>query len=123
MALIFGIVYALVGLLGFLTTPTEGDLLGIFYVDTFHNIVHLGAGLLAIAAALGDFARAYFKVFGVIFILLALSGFLFVPDRGSLFNILALNMADHILHLLTAAVFIYFGFIYRRREVEETTPA
>src|SRR5438132_3618228 len=42
-ALLFGIVFLLIGILGFVpaVTPDNGMLLGIFHVNTAHNIVHL----------------------------------------------------------------------------------
>jgi len=64
LALILGIVFLLIGILGFVpglrslpsnapeiaVTSGYGYLLGLFPINTLHNIVHLTVGLLGIAA-------------------------------------------------------------------------
>ena len=44
-AILFGIVFLLIGILGFVPaiTPSNGMLLGIFHVNTAHNLVHLAS--------------------------------------------------------------------------------
>jgi|SRR3989344_5868447 len=108
-AWIFGIVVLVVGVLGFVPGITmEGMLLGIFQVDAMHNIVHILTGILAIAAAMGTgtYARLYFKVFGVVYGLVAVLGL--VTD-GSVLG-MTMNMADHLLHVLITAFALYVGF-------------
>ena len=51
LAKVFGVVFVLVGILGFVPGITSGGhLLGIFEVDTTHNIIHLISGILAFVA-------------------------------------------------------------------------
>ncbi|MDX2377121.1 DUF4383 domain-containing protein [Microbacterium sp. LRZ72] len=114
-ATIFGAVYLLVGLLGFAVTggvafiATEGGLLlGIFEVNPLHNIVHLlvGAVLLITGLASVPAAKGANITIGAVYLLLGIVGF-FIVD--SALNILALNTADHFLHLASALVLLGVG--------------
>ncbi|WP_336992637.1 DUF4383 domain-containing protein [Leucobacter sp. VD1] len=109
---IFGAVYVLVGLLGFTATSgvgfvaTEGGLLlGIFEVNPLHNVAHLliGAALLIGGLAGVRAAKAVNGIVGAAYLLLGIVGF-FIADTGA--NILALNTADHILHLGSALILL-----------------
>ncbi len=102
---VLGVVFIAIGLLGFVNDP----LLGIFEVDTLHNIVHLLSGVLAlVAVSMGmDAIRTYSKIFGVVYALVAVLGFL---SGGMLLGIMEINMADNFLHVVLAAVFLYLGF-------------
>ncbi|RWZ59224.1 DUF4383 domain-containing protein [Labedella populi] len=114
-ATIFGAVYLLVGLLGFAVTggvsfiATEGGLLlGIFEVNPLHNIAHLliGAALLIAGLSSVAAARTVNTVVGAVYLLLGIVGF-FIVD--SALNILALNTADHFLHLASAIILLGAG--------------
>ena len=103
----FGVVYVLVGLLGFLVTgfsgfvmPNTDKLLLGFEVNPLHNIAHLSLGLLGIAMARTlAAARAYGWLLAVSHVGLALLG-LFVANKTTPLNFLSLNVADNILHVL-----------------------
>ena len=109
LARVFGYVFVAVGVLGFVpgVTTADGQLLGIFQVDTMHNIVHLLTGVLALAAAMGTgaYVNLYFKVFGVVYALVTVLGFL----SGSVLGMVT-NGADNVLHLVIAAIALYVGF-------------
>jgi hypothetical protein len=107
----FGVVYALVGLLGFAVSgavPFAGEegvsLLG-FGVNGLHNIVHLlvGAVLIAGAAAGHAAARSANLAVGVVYLLLAVAG-PFINDTA--LDVIGLNSADHLLHLATAVLLL-----------------
>ena len=101
-ALVFGAVYVLVGILGFFMDPV----LGIFEVNTLHNIAHLGVGaLFLMGSRTHAMAKQVSLIIGVVYGLLAILGFagILVPD------LLDANTADDFLHLGTAAVALYFG--------------
>ena len=106
-ALAFGAIYTLVGLAGFFVSETFADrnddeLLGIFQVNHLHNIVHLLIGVALIAASRRhDSARGANLAIGVTYLALAVLG-PFITDTS--LNIVALNSADHVLHLLSGAV-------------------
>jgi Domain of unknown function (DUF4383) len=109
LAWVFGIVFILVGVLGFVPGVTSGGLLlGIFSVDTMHNSIHLLSGVLAILAAMGTgmYARLYFKVFGIIYALVTILGFVM---GGEVLGMM-MNMADNLLHLIIAVVALWAGF-------------
>ena len=112
-ALVFGIIYLLVGILGFIPVPPilvpieivgpfggvmgpfEGFLLGLFPVNWLHNLAHIGigaAGLASFRSPVG--ARSYALVVGVLYVVLALLG-LIVP---TLFGLLPLGGLDITLH-------------------------
>ena len=109
LAWVFGIVFVLVGVLGFVPAVTpDGHFLGIFEVDPVHNIIHLLSGILALGAAwTGSYARLYFQVFGVVYGVVAVAGFV---QGDTVLGLIATNMADHVLHLAIAAVALWAGF-------------
>lgn len=116
-ALVFGIVFLLVGLLGFVPALTPGgSLLGIFMVNGLHNIVHLLFGVLGIAAAFTGYSRVYNKVGGAIYLVLAVIGFIALlgvsalAPNGMLLGLVMINMADNFLHLVLGLVLAYVGF-------------
>lgn len=115
-ALVFGAVFVLVGLSGFLVSgghpavgTTGGALLGLFQVNVLHNIVHLAIGAVMIAAGLRGHrpARAANQGFGVLYLVLFVAG-LFLVGTG--LNIVALNGGDNILHLVLGLVLAGVGF-------------
>ena len=114
-ATIFGAVYLLVGALGFAATngvdfiATEGGLLlGIFEVNPLHNIAHLliGAALLIAGLKSVRAAKSVNTIVGAVYLLLGIVGFFLA---GTDANILALNTADHFLHLASALVLLGVG--------------
>lgn len=110
LALTFGIILTAVGVLGFVPGITsDGTLLGIFEVDVLHNIIHLLSGLLALGAArgMGLSPRRYFQVFGVVYAVVTIAGFL---QGETVLGLIGVNMADNVLHLAIAAVALYAGF-------------
>ena len=114
-ATVFGAVYLLVGLLGFAVTggvgfiATQGGLLlGLFAVNPLHNIAHLliGAALLIAGLSSVTAAKAVNTTIGAVYLLLGIVGFFIA---SSALNILALNTADHFLHLASAIVLLGAG--------------
>jgi Domain of unknown function (DUF4383) len=113
-ATIFGAAFLIAGLLGFVPAAApNGMLFGILHINAVHNIVHLLTGAVALFAAYSG-ARAsqlFFQVFGVIYGLVAILGFM-AGDRHIL-GIIANNLADAWFHLIVAAVSLYLGFAKR----------
>lgn len=119
---IFGVVLVAIGVLGFVPALTpDGELLGIFHVDTVHNIIHLASGAAALlAASSASYARLYFRIFGIVYGIVALGGFLPFLQFGEDMKLLGLthmNMADNLLHIAITAGALYFGFLYKDDEV------
>jgi hypothetical protein len=116
-AVVFGIVMLVIGILGFgpavNTAGPSGTsytlLLGIFAINPLHNVIHLATGAIALAAGLygsGAYARIYFLVFGIVYALITLigvTGILF-DSHGSLLGIVPINGADNVLHLAITIV-------------------
>ena len=123
-AIIFGIVFLAIGILGFVpgvTTDMNGMpmLLGIFHVNTAHNVVHLLSGVAALLSGLASAgaARLYFRIFGLVYALVAVLGF--VQGDSMLLGLISNNMADTWLHVGIAAVSLFLGFA---APAEQATP-
>jgi hypothetical protein len=107
LALAFGVVYALVGIAGFFVSETfaartDDDLLGLFQVNHLHNVVHLLIGVALIAASKRlDTARGANLAIGVTYLALGVLGPLITVTA---LNVIALNGADHLLHLGSGAL-------------------
>src|SRR5688572_13696482 len=69
MAVLFAIAFLAVGVAGFMPNFFQNGLLfGYFEVDTMHNSIHVISGLIALIAATNEnYARGFFKVFGLIY--------------------------------------------------------
>ncbi len=115
LATVFGAVYVLIGILGFTVTSgvgffaTEGGLLlGIFQVNIFHNVAHIliGAALLLAGLSSVGASKTVNSVVGAAYLVLGLAGLFLV---GTAFNILAINVADNVLHFASAAVLLAVG--------------
>ena len=85
LAMIFGVVFLLVGVLGLITEggmsmaadPAPGALLGMFPINLLHNLVHLAFGVWGLVAS-RSFAgsRMYGLAGGAIYLVLACLGFI-----------------------------------------------
>ncbi len=102
-----GYVFLAIGILGFVpgVTNSSGMLLGVFSVDTMHNVVHLVTGLLALFLA-GSSAKMFLKVFGIVYLLIAILGFM---GSGVVLGMM-MNMADNLLHLVVGVLALSYGF-------------
>jgi hypothetical protein len=103
-AAILGAVLLLVGIIGFVNDPV----LGLFNVNGLHNVVHLLSGAIGIWAGVwgGILASRWFnKVFGIVYLLVAVLGF-----TGLLTGLLDVNAADNWLHVLLGIIPIGIGF-------------
>jgi hypothetical protein len=109
-AIVLGIVLVLVGLLGFF----QQDVLGLFRVNTAHNLVHIVSGLVLLAGAFTTFGSGMaLKVVGVVYVIIAVAGFLpflYGADGTMLLGFIEMNDADKWLHLVLAVVFLGAGF-------------
>ncbi|WP_431977274.1 DUF4383 domain-containing protein [Micromonospora haikouensis] len=121
-----GVVFLLVGLLGFVPGITTGfgdlrfaghgsgaKLLGVFQVSVLHNAVHLAFGLAGLALSrTWDGARTFLIGGGAIYLVLWLYGL--VVDHGSGANFIPVNDADNWLHLVLGAGMIALGVLTTR---------
>jgi hypothetical protein len=110
-AIIFGIFFLIAGIGGFIPSlAPHGMLFGIFMVGPVHNFIHLASGAVALICAFvgADAARKYFQIFGVVYLLVALIGFVY--GNSPLMGMVEHNKADIGLHIVIAAVALYLGF-------------
>ena len=107
-ALVIGLSLTLAGILGFFYNAsfgtgdgTERDaVLGILDVNAWHNLVHLGSGVLGLLVAGSYFgARAYAIGLGAVYLVVTLLGFI-AGDGDEIFNLIPINTEDNVLHLL-----------------------
>lgn len=132
-ALLFGIVFAVVGILGFMPAPPPPDApplavehghgmaLGMFPVNTLHNIVHLLFGVLGFAAWSGGWGRRYFQLVAVSYAVLTVFGM--IPGANTTFGLIPLWGNDVWLHAVIAAASAYFGFVRGNVDMTHHTPA
>lgn len=126
-ALLVGVVFILVGILGFipgivtehdsLVIGQDGDskLLGLFQINYVHNLVHLLFGVGVLAARTHTTARNYLIYGGVAYLLVLVFGL--VVDKGSDANFINLNSTDNVLHFVLGAGMLALGLIAGDRAV------
>lgn len=112
LAIVFGVVFVLVGILGWVPNPIVGAG-ALFDTNMVHDLVHLvfGLVLLAVAFLMPKHASVSLKVLGIVYLLIALLGFMLVPDGGLLLGLVNTNMADHLLHVVLGIVLLVAGFV------------
>jgi hypothetical protein len=125
-ATVVGLVFLLVGILGFIPgiTTHYGDLsfaghmsdaklLGVFQVSVLHNVVHLLFGVAGLALARTPAGSVTYLIGGgIIYLVLWIYGL--VVDQGSQANFVPLNNADDWLHLVLGLGMIAAGLAVRR---------
>lgn len=133
-ATVFGAVFLLVGIAGFIPgittdygdmqfagSDSEAMLLGIFQVSILHNIVHVLFGIAGLALARSyDGARTFLIGGGVIYAVLWIYGLLIDQDSGS--NFVPVNTADNWLHLVLAVGMIGGGVLLTRGDRDRVSP-
>jgi hypothetical protein len=115
----FGVFYLAIGVLGFvpgITVPGDhpghGLLLGIFAVNTLHNLVHLiaGAGLVTAALSRGATTQSVLWLLAAVFAVLVPLSVVAPVVEG-----VAINAPDTLLHLASALLTAYLGFAAGRQ--------
>ena len=113
-ALIFGIVFILVGIAGFSNggmsmraDPPAAMLLGMFGVNLLHNIVHLLIGVWGIVASrTWGGAKQFLQIGGVLYIVLAVLGFV----TPTTFGLIPIGGNDIYLHAVLGIIMAGVGF-------------
>ncbi|HYY13218.1 MAG TPA: DUF4383 domain-containing protein, partial [Chthoniobacterales bacterium] len=107
-ATIFGIIFLAIGILGFVPGATTNDmLLGIFMVNAAHSVVHIVSGVIFLLAAMAGAAasRMWFRIFGIIYAIVAILGFV-TPNGGLILGTISNNVADPWLHAILAVIML-----------------
>jgi hypothetical protein len=112
-ATILGVVFLLVGILGFVM-PT---LLGA-HLSPAHNVIHLVSGAISLWLGLKGTpagAKNFCIVFGAVYLLLGIAGFVFGTGGDRLLAVipgqLELGTMDHIIHVVLGLVYLAGGFM------------
>lgn len=115
---LFGVVLTIVGVVGFFMNPV----LGIFQVDTIHNIIHLLSGIVAIVAVSTSemYARWYLIVFGLVYGLVTVVGFI---QQTTVLGLISINAADNYLHLAISVVCLAVGLLGAKKMQTTTVNA
>ena len=110
---LLGLVLLLVGLLGFTHLL---DSLGA-HLTLYHNVVHIVSGLIALyfgfAGSAGG-ARGFCFLFGIVYLLLGVCGFL-LGDAGHMWHViddlLMFGRRDDAIHVVLGVVFLAGGLL------------
>lgn len=109
-AKLVGVVFIIVGIAGFFDTHLLGANLG-----KTHNVVHLASGVvslyLGLKGSLGA-ARTFCIVFGIVYGLLGVAGFVAgaAESRELVIWHLHLMTTDHIIHIAIGVLYLIGGF-------------
>jgi len=106
-AVLIGGVLLVAGIIGFFYSASFGSpgsvdaVLGILDVNAWHNLVHVASGAIGLLAfASGPRAsRTYALVFGVVYIVVAIWGFI-IGSHESILGFIPVNTEDNILHVI-----------------------
>ncbi len=119
-AQVLGIVLTAVGILGFVDALAPGgNLLGIFAINPMHNVIHLLSGVVGLAAGFlgsGAYARWYAGVFGLVYALVTVVGFI---QSTTVLGLIPVNLPDNLLHALIAiaSLVVFFAASGRKAAV------
>ncbi len=110
-AFIIGIIFLIFGVAGFVPQLIVHDhLMEVFRVNTGLNVLHVASGVLAFIAGFSTrfIVRLYFQIFGVLYAILALLGFVY--GEGEIFTVLANNSPDTWFHVIIAIPCLILGY-------------
>ena len=134
-ATVLGVIFLIAGLAGFAFPGLLGT-----HLSLAHNLVHIISGIIALYFGLAGTlaaARLFDIIFGIIYGLLGIAGFLLgspgnssmpgMMPSGHMFKVipgvLELGSRDHALHILLGIIFLIGGFLTKtavNRTVDRT---
>ena len=109
-AFVIGIVFLIVGVLGYINNPIVGPN-ALFVTNHAHDDVHILSGvflLLGVYTALTP--GLALKILGVVYAIVAVAGFVMMHGMSGVMFGIAMNAADHWLHVALAIVILLAGF-------------
>jgi hypothetical protein len=117
-AIILGITFLVVGILGFFPNPIIADSNeAIFHADAVHSSVHIISGVLFLVFAygVGSYLSIFMKVLGIVYFLLGVMGLFSAGSDGmtKLLGFLHVNDPDNYLHIGLGVV-IFLASMLRR---------
>ncbi len=125
LALLWGVTFLLVGVLGFIPGITsnfddiafagkdsDAELLGLFQVSVLHNIVHLLFGVGILMSRTWEAAKNYLLGSTIIYVILVIYGL--ITDQNDSANFVPLNNGDDYLHIGLALGLLASYLVSRR---------
>lgn len=128
-ALVFGAVLLLAGIIGFFVeggtsfavgsaAESEKGTLILFDINGWHNIVHLASGAVGLAMAGSPASARIFAIgFGVVYALVTVLG---LALDSPILQLIPINGADNVLHLVIAVIGIAAGLASPREPAPST---
>ncbi len=120
-ALAAGIIFFLMGVLGFVPGLAPDDkLFALFHVNRVHNIFHIVTGIIAfwVSFESNHAAKVFFEVFGIVYVLLGVLGFGYGDQE--ILGVVANNMPDSWFHLIVGILGLYLGFGLQHKIMKAT---
>jgi hypothetical protein len=112
-ATILGVVFILVGLVGFAAPGLLGA-----HLSPAHNVIHLVSGAIALYLGLKGSLSAtkmFCLIFGAVYLLLGVVGFAVGTGADRMFQVIAgtleLGTMDHIIHVVLGLIFLVGGLM------------
>jgi hypothetical protein len=112
-ATLVGGVLVIAGIIGFFYSSSFGSpgnvdaVFGILNVNGWHNLVHIATGGLGLLAA-GYAARQYALGIGVVYIVIAIWGFI-IGSGDNILGFIPVNTEDNFLHLILGVLGVAAG--------------
>ncbi len=102
---ILGALLIVLGIVALVQNPV----LGLFQIDSTLATSHIITGIIALGAAFAgkSYTRLFLIVFGILWALLAIIGFV---NNGDVFGLLTTNRADSYVHAVIALASLWVGF-------------
>ena len=127
LALVIGVVYLLVGIVGFAITGFDewtihdhSQTLLVFAINPLHNVVHLLIGLLGVLMwSRSGSARTYGWILAIGYGAAFVYGLIVVNNADA--NLLNINGADNVLHAVSAVAGLAIALWPARRDTRTTT--
>ena len=110
-AFIFGIMFLLIGIAGFVPDIVPNDRLAeIFRVNLWLNMLHVASGVFAFIVGLmgRTSTRFYFQLVGILYGILAILGFVYA--ERDILGIFASNSPDTWFHVIMAIAALILGY-------------
>jgi len=110
-AFLFGIIFLIVGIAGFIPQITEnGFLLKIIKVNFSFNVLHVLTGICALIVFFLNHSacQLYFQIVGILYAIHALLGFIY--EREDILGIFASNIANTWMNVIIAIIALILGY-------------
>ena len=126
-----GAVLVIAGIIGFFYSASfdtgsaieSEEALGLLAVNGWHNLVHLGIGVILLIGA-NSAAREFALGVGLLYLVLAVWGFLIVDNGfGDILNLVPINTEDNFLHLILGLTGVAAGAATPKATAGPAAPA